>query len=353
MYHSIRTKRAAVLLAVLFSFAMILLLLFQPQTAADGIVRGLKTCSATLIPALFPFIFFVDLLFSKLCALRLKSNAGAVAAALAVGLVGGFPVGAKALADLRKSGLLSEKKAAVLLTGSVNAGPAFLISGVGLGLFGNTRAGVLLFVALTVSSLICMLLFSLVIPDGPQKPRRGADPPAVPDGSVTASMSFALSATLKLCGFVVLFSCFGAYITVFARAVSAPAWLHWLLQSLIEVVGGCRAAAGIGSVGGILLAGASVSLCSLSIGFQILSLLRNARISMRYFLLSRPLHLALTVGIVWLLIPLFPQVRDVFAADIIMKIYNYSPLFSLFFILVSVIFVLSDTKKPLYTNDLK
>jgi hypothetical protein len=351
MYKTATFHRLSAKLSFFLCLLFAGLLLAFPSIAADGVKKGLGTCFLAIIPSLFPFMFSVDYLFSRICA-NPKTPAGlAVGFAILFGVCGGFPMGAKALSDLVSREIITRERASALLAGLVNAGPAYLISGVGLGLFGNVRAGILLFVALSSASLICIAISTRFI----KKP--GSSPRAKPRNAAesvetgfSASMRFALQATLSLCAYVVFFSCIGAYISLFVERIHGGVVVTWFLNALCEVANGCAAAAAIGSRAGLILAGVAVSLCSISILMQVRGITRASGISLRWFFLLRPLHLCLVFLFLRTLIPLFPAWIDVYANALVYRIYSLSPLFSIFFILVAVIFILSEKQTALFTK---
>ena len=114
--------------------------------------KALTLCAGTVIPALFPFIVVTGLLvrlgFGQWLApdmaglmaslFRLPGCAGS---ALLLGLVGGYPIGARTAAELYASGDLTRQEAERLLTFCNNSNPVFLISVLGVGVFGSVRAG--------------------------------------------------------------------------------------------------------------------------------------------------------------------------------------------------------------------
>lgn len=337
-------RYGAIALCLIFAAALLL----GPEYAAAGIRRGLSMCYTAVIPALFPFLFLVDYLFSYLCARNSTKKWIGIAAAIIFGLIGGFPMGTKALGDLVARGELGPKKASYLLAGCVNAGPAYLISAVGMGLFGSPRAGLLMLCALSVSSLICLAVALYAASKLPET-IRAFHPAKKSKPDFAGSLTYALKATLTFCAYVLLFACIGQYLQVLLAPAGLPI-LNWSAAALLEVVSGCAAAAEIGSVPGFLLAGASVSLCGISVILQIRAIAQANGMTLRYFFLSRPLHLITTLVFLRLSVPLFPTLTDVYANTLAYRIYSLSPLFSLFFILVAVIFVLSNHKHPLFTN---
>lgn len=94
------------MLALLGSGALAILLLRQAETAAQAVRDGIQLCLTSVIPALFPFFAVSSLLVALGAAeaagrvlahpfRRLFRCGGAGCAALLLGLVGGYPVGAR------------------------------------------------------------------------------------------------------------------------------------------------------------------------------------------------------------------------------------------------------------------
>ena len=64
--------------------------------------------------------------------------------AFVMGLISGYPVGAKVVSDFRENGLVTKDEGERLLAFTNNSGPLFILSSVGIGLFGDTKTGLLL-----------------------------------------------------------------------------------------------------------------------------------------------------------------------------------------------------------------
>ena len=113
---------------------------------------ALALCAGTVIPALFPFMAVAGMLvrlglgqwlapyMAGLTAplFRLPGCAGS---ALLLGLVGGYPIGARTAAELYTSGALTRQEAERLLTFCNNSNPVFLVSVLGSGVFGSVQDG--------------------------------------------------------------------------------------------------------------------------------------------------------------------------------------------------------------------
>ena len=63
-----------------------------------------------------------------------------------MGLISGYPVGAKIVSNFREKGVCTKEEAERMLAFTNNSGPLFIIGTVGISLFGNTMIGILLFI---------------------------------------------------------------------------------------------------------------------------------------------------------------------------------------------------------------
>ena len=179
--------------------------------------EALALCAASVIPALFPFMAVTGLLvslgfgqwasplFSGLMT-PLFRLPGAAGSALLLGLVGGYPIGARTAAELYRAGALTRDEAERLLTFCNNSNPVFLISVLGTGVFGSVRTGVWLWLIHILSALLTGLLFR-----GKGSARRSAPRPLsaqMPSSfssAFVASVRNAAATMLSVCAFVVLF----------------------------------------------------------------------------------------------------------------------------------------------------
>jgi hypothetical protein len=125
------------------------------------------------------------------------------ATAVVIGWVGGYPAGAVAVRDLLDRGEMTKKQAKRLLCGCVNAGPAFIIGGVGAGMLGSPAMGGMLFAAHFLASFITGLIF--MRGDTEEVPASKTPPkPEAFSVALTASVQSACRSMLGMCGFVIL-----------------------------------------------------------------------------------------------------------------------------------------------------
>ena len=114
MKNRARLREALYFLALLTAAAALLL---HPERASAAVVQGLRLCGSVILPSLFPFFVLSALLtsgsasalFASLLSPLMRplfSLSGAGASALALGLCGGYPVGARTAAALVENGSL-------------------------------------------------------------------------------------------------------------------------------------------------------------------------------------------------------------------------------------------------------
>ena len=150
--------------------SLMLLLLSRARETAELTREALRLCASSVIPALFPLMVLSSLFVALGCAQVLRCPftpfmhhlfrcSGSGGTAFFLGLLGGYPLGARTVGDLLRSGEISRPEAQRLLTFCNNAGPAFIISVAGLHCFGDERAGVALYIIHVLSAIMTGMLY--------------------------------------------------------------------------------------------------------------------------------------------------------------------------------------------------
>lgn len=279
------------------------LLLLRPQEAAQAVREGLALCAGTVIPSLFPFFVVVSLLLQLGLAEALQGVCGpfmgplfrmrgVCALPLLAGLLGGYPAGARTAAELFQQGRLSQREAELLLGFCDNCGPAFLLGYVGAGVLGDARAGAYLYLIHVLSALLAGMVLCRLCPDrGPALPGGRTAARSVPfPQALTAAAGGAVTATLNICAFVVLFR---------ALAALLPPVLPGAALGALEMVTGVSAL----SPGrrGFVWAGAIVGWGGLSVHCQALS--AAAPLSFRWHWAGKALQAALSAAMAYGVFP--------------------------------------------------
>ena len=192
--------------SILLPGAIFLLLIMGSKTAAAGIAEGINQCIQVIIPSLFPF-FFVSCWFNgKLHGVslpllrpvgRLLSLPNGAESILLIGLLGGYPVGAKAVKDAYDSSAISKKTADILLGYCNNAGPAFI--------FGICH---ILFSSVWIPWIVWSLQIASAIITGillPKPTEMKSFHHHSSDDTLTSVLQKSISITAMVCGWIVLF----------------------------------------------------------------------------------------------------------------------------------------------------
>lgn len=194
------------------------LLVARPQEASAAVAEALNLCLTRVIPSLFPFLAVTALLLRLGMASWLQGIfapimrpltglPGICAAPLLVGLLGGYPAGARAAAGLYEDGLITRQEAELLLSFGNNCGCAFIFSFVGVGMLGSSQAGLWLIVIHAASALLSGALLCRMAKDRGHAslPCSLPEKPLTLAAALSTSVRSAAASMANICAFVVLF----------------------------------------------------------------------------------------------------------------------------------------------------
>jgi len=314
----------ATLLCALFA------LLRWPQESMTAVREGLSLCGNVILPSLFPFFVLsslvVELGMSRYLGRLLEPVmrplfrvGGGCACALALGFVGGYPVGAQTAIHLYQSGGCSKTEAERLLAFCNNSGPAFILGVVGAGVFGSSMVGLLLYLTHVLSSLLVGILFRFYKPGEPlpkSKPTWSIQAISFP-AAFTRSVTGAMTSTFNICAFVLFFTVFlrclalsglMAFFSHLLALVFSPfgltsPWAQRLLTGLVEVSSGVSSLTVGGSLDArISMAAFMLGWAGLSVHCQVLSFLGDSGLSIRTYFAGKALHGVISAALTWALL---------------------------------------------------
>ena len=296
-------KKWFLALAAALSGVLALLLLFRESVAAQGVRDGISLYLASVIPALFPFFAASQLLVSLGAAevlgraagplfRRLFGMGGAGASAFLLGLIGGYPVGAKTTESLVRQGLLAPEDGALLLTFCNNAGPAFILGIAGSGVFQSARAGMWLYLihaaaATAVGLFFCFIRKCIMKPETscfvpvsgtscnyPAAGGRGPSPS--PAAAFIGAVQGGVTAMAWVCGFVIFF------LVVLRLAESFLGTLPPMAAGFVELTNGILRLTA--DRAGFISAAALLGWGGLSVHCQTAAVLGGSGVSLRWYL---------------------------------------------------------------------
>ena len=303
-----------------FFFSLVLLgamaaLLIWSDTVRQAVQEGLALCAQSVIPSLFPFFvvsaLLVSLGFAQFLGRPLEGFmrvlfhvGGNGAAALVLGLAGGYPVGARTAAELYRQGLCTRWEAERLLGFCNNCSPAFAVSILGWGVFRSGRAGVWLYLIHVLSALLTGMLLARLDRQPLPRPgtaRRSSAAPASPSpvslsGALVGAVQSGLQSILGVCAFVVLF------MVVLLPLRAVPGHLGDVLVGAVELFNGANRLTA--DRAGFLLASALLGWGGLSVHCQTLSVLSGSGLSTRSYWLGKALQGLFSAALAWELVAL-------------------------------------------------
>lgn len=280
-------------------------LLLSPDTSAQACRDALSLCAQTVIPSLFPFFVLSSLLvsgggadvFSALLGGVMRplfGLSGAGASALALGLLGGYPVGARTVTELYSAGTLEKKEAERLLGFCNNAGPGFILGICGGAVLHSSRAGLYLYLVHTASALFTGILLCRDLPRRGAIHRKAAQSTkSIPFASLfSAAVRGALAGILNVCAFVVLFLVLLRLLAATLPTAVSASPLYPLLLGFTELTNGVTALSP--TRGGFICCAVLLAWGGLSVHAQTLSVLDGTSLSTRFYWRGKIMQAALS-----------------------------------------------------------
>ena len=147
----------------------VFLLIFS-NTNLLSVKAGLALWANSVVPSLLPFFIATELLgYTNVISILGKllnkfmrpifNVPGEGAFPFIMGIISGYPMGAKIVSNFKSHGICTNEEAERLLAFTNNSGPLFIIGTVGIGLFRDTNTGILLFITHILACLTVGLIF--------------------------------------------------------------------------------------------------------------------------------------------------------------------------------------------------
>ena len=299
----------------------IFLLIFSNSNLSSA-KTGLSLWANSVVPSLLPFFIATELLgYTNIISLLGKllnkfmkpifNVPGEGAFPFIMGIISGYPMGAKIVSNLKSQGIFTNEEAERLLAFTNNSGPLFIIGTIGIGLFKNTTIGILLFITHILACLTVAFLFrfwksSKRFEKKGDSPLFSQTPVSISNlGEVlSSSIMSAINTIFLIGGFIVLFS---VIISILENS-SILDWLAHLIQPILNIfsipfsyangifTGLLEVTNGVCNVANITNKSISTNIiiCSFILGFggisimlQILSIISKAKISIKPYIIGK------------------------------------------------------------------
>lgn len=284
-------------------FALLALLLAAPQAASRGAARAMLYWSASIAPALFPFLALMPLLtcseaaevYEKLLGRAMRGLfrlPGGAAPAMIVGLLAGTPAGTLAARNIAARAGMNRGQLHRLTIAITGFSPAFMVAGVGAGMLGSAGLGWKLLAAQGSTQLTLALLLRRAWRD------RGQPVPEADERPEAQPVRAAVLAVLTIGGYMALFGAIAAAVETRVGGNIAD-----ILLCLLDVPSGARRVADLGLAEGetVLLLAAMCGFGGLCVIAQNLSALKGCGLGAAEYIGWRVAAAALNAGYMALL----------------------------------------------------
>jgi len=330
-------------LSIIFLCFTFCLLIFS-KSNLPAVKSGLALWANSVVPSLFPFFVATELLMhtniisilGNLLNRFMKpifNIPGEGAFAFIMGIVSGYPMGAKIAANFRENNICTKEECERLLSFTNNSGPLFIIGTVGILMFQNTTIGILLFITHLLACITVGFIFRFwknnkntsnntstqILFNKNKKTASFSNLGEVLAESITS----AISTILLIGGFVVIFSSIisilkasgllNSFTTMFSPIFNFlhidSSFIQGILTGLLEVTNGINIISSIAckklSIN-IILTAFLLGFGGISILLQVWSITSKTDLSIKPYLYGKLLHGLLAAFYTCLFINLFP-----------------------------------------------
>ena len=316
----------------------------------NGYVKeALYLCYNTVIPSLFIFMVltvflsglpvcrFLGVPFSPVFRL-LKIKDTKIVSYCILSILSGFATGGYFLNKIKEENLCDNNALGIISILVSNNSPAFIISAVGINMLGHIQSGIILYFSVLISSFITAFIFSFIFPYSCISNTKNIN---ISDTTFISALNCAVISIVNICGIVI----FSFSICKVLLLYSQNVYISSLFSVIFEVTTACKMI--INNVGkNLYLICAALCFCPLSTYFQIKSFDTSNSINLKILMLSKIIHIPLSMLILRIAINLFPQSFSVYAnSDISVNMYWNSPQISCCFLITAICFVIFFDKK--------
>lgn len=326
---------------LLFTFCLILF-------SSSNIIAaktGLKLWATSVVPTLFPFFVATELLIKtnlpyflgnifNIFMKPLFNIRGEGSFALIMGIISGYPVGAKIACNFRKNNILTKTECERLLSFTNNSGPLFIIGTVGINMFGSSTIGILLLITHILACFTVGFLFrfwkhgnseltdSLVFDDNRNQSNNQLSLSNLGE-TLSSSITNATSTILMIGGFIVIFSVIvsilqsssilyvisNIFVPIFDILHIPSSFIAPFITGIFEITNGISLISSIPikSISiNIILTSFLLGMGGISVFLQVLSIVSKTDLSIKPYVIGKILHGFFAAFYTFLFMQIFP-----------------------------------------------
>lgn len=291
---------------IIFLSILILGFVISPNICILYTLKGAKLFFYSVFPSLFPFLVVCNIivfcggielyakLFGKLLCkpLKLPKNCSIV---LIISFLCGYPLGAKYTCDLYKNNEIDFATSERLLNIATNPSPIFIIGTLGASMLKNPAYGYIILASVLISCFISSFIYkndnnkifkTTFIAKSKEKACKKISSNRTPGEILKESIDNALSNTLMVAGFVIIFSVITGFISnAFSILHFKNVLLNGIIGGLIEMTNGCNiiSSININTILKLAIISFFISFSGLSVILQVYSFISKYNFSLKKY----------------------------------------------------------------------
>ena len=318
-----KSKLNSRLIIKIFLIIFIIFLIIYSQSNIKAVVNSISLFFEKVFPSLFPFVFLFDLqshtniieILNKILSPLMKplfNVSGKGAFPFIMGILSGYPTGAKIISDFRKRNICTKVECERLLAYTNNSGPLFIIGTVGSSLFFNTEIGYLLFITHILGMLSVGIIFRFYKASYYRQESIVEEINISNFSSIFTDAIFNSFKTLSMIfGFIIFFSILiNILLTSGVLNLISSTWIIGSILSFIEITNGINYLSSIISNNlsiNIVLTSFFLGFGGLSVLMQVYSIISKTDLSIKPYIYGKLLHGFISAMYTLLFIICFPS----------------------------------------------
>jgi len=322
IYFTMKTVSNYFLTILIIIFGICLIFFSSSNIAA--VQSSIDLFLNAVFPSLFPFLIVSELLsyttvvsfLSAKCEKIMKplfNVPGVGAYPFIMGLLSGYPVGAKIVADLRAQNFISKSEGERLLIFTNNAGPLFVIGSIGFSMYLNSTIGFLFLGVNIVSSIFTGFIFGKFY----SKNNRNYSNTKACELSfssladiISKSIRKAFFTLSNVCGFIILFSLIISMIKASGVLdLINNIWIQYFILGIIEITNGIKL---ISTISGqslffnLIFTSVLLGTGGICVLLQVWSCTSNTDLSIKPYILGKICCGLFAGGLMFIILNIFP-----------------------------------------------
>ncbi|MDD6214994.1 MAG: hypothetical protein PUB42_07415 [Firmicutes bacterium] len=302
---------------------LVVLMMIYPQDSILYARQAMNLCYEIIVPSLFPFFVCSGLLIysgfseklSHLCRPIMKplfNVNGCGAAALVLGTISGYPLGAVTACQLYDASYLSKSETERLLAFCNNSGPLFILGAVGTAVYNSPKIGIMLYCAHIAAALTVGIIFRFYAKEKHSAPDFEITQPELTFPEVFSNvLSNSISSILTVCGAVIFFSVIS---NIIVSQLPSRGILRTLIIGISELTNGVKSISELPVTlfNKLVMSAFVVGFAGICVHLQVMAVAAQRQLTLKPYIVGKILHGFIAAAYTMILFKLFPVTESAF-----------------------------------------